>query len=120
GVWVNSADDPAHCSFALPAVWRDGPVSVAVATGGASPALAGWLRDRLGAAAGAQVGALAELLGEARTRLRAEGRSTEEVDWRALLDGPVPALVASGRVAEARSMLSEALGWDPAGPGQPG
>ncbi|MGH8919120.1 MAG: precorrin-2 dehydrogenase/sirohydrochlorin ferrochelatase family protein, partial [Actinomycetes bacterium] len=37
GVWVNSADDPEHCTFLLPAVHRDGPVTVAVSTGGASP-----------------------------------------------------------------------------------
>ena len=37
GVWVNSADDPAHCSFILPAVHRDGAVTVAVSTGGLSP-----------------------------------------------------------------------------------
>ena len=47
GVWVNSADDTEHCTFMLPAVHRDGPVSVAVSTGGTSPALAGWLRGRV-------------------------------------------------------------------------
>ena len=40
GVWVNSADDPAHCSFILPAVHRDGAVTIAVSTAGLSPALA--------------------------------------------------------------------------------
>ena len=39
GVWVNSADDPEHSSFILPAVHRDGAVTVAVSTGGLSPAL---------------------------------------------------------------------------------
>src|SRR5579864_3959144 len=33
GVWVNSADDPAHCSFVLPAVHRDGAVTITVSTG---------------------------------------------------------------------------------------
>ena len=47
GIWVNSADDPAHCSFILPAVHRDGAVTVSVSTGGLSPALASWLRDRI-------------------------------------------------------------------------
>jgi len=40
GVWVNAADDPAHCDAILPAVVRRGAVTVAVSTGGASPALA--------------------------------------------------------------------------------
>ena len=34
GVWVNSADDSAHCSFILPSVHRDGAVTIAVSTGG--------------------------------------------------------------------------------------
>ena len=30
GVWVNSADDPANCTFTLPSVLRRGPITVAV------------------------------------------------------------------------------------------
>src|ERR1043165_9288094 len=47
GIWVNSADDPANCSFTLPAVARDGDVIVAVGTGGSSPALASHLRGEI-------------------------------------------------------------------------
>ena len=46
-VWANSADDPQNCSFILPAVARRGLVTVAVSTGGASPALAGTVRSRI-------------------------------------------------------------------------
>jgi precorrin-2 dehydrogenase/sirohydrochlorin ferrochelatase len=41
----NVADVPEMCSFILPAVHRQGPIAVAVSTGGASPALAQRLRD---------------------------------------------------------------------------
>ena len=66
GIWVNSADDPAHCSFILPAVHRDGAVTVSVSTGGLSPALASWLRDRLAESCEPGLGDLATLLAEAR------------------------------------------------------
>src|SRR5580693_4235884 len=51
-IWVNSADDAAHCTFILPSVHRDGPVSLSVSTGGASPALASWLRRSVAASLG--------------------------------------------------------------------
>ncbi len=106
GVWVNAADDAAHCSFLLPAVHRDGPVTVAVSTGGASPALASWIRTRVGAALGPHLGTLAAVLDEARGTLRARGGSTESVDWRSVLDGPAPDLVRAGRIEDARAIVT--------------
>jgi precorrin-2 dehydrogenase / sirohydrochlorin ferrochelatase len=110
GVWVNSADDVDNCTFMLPAVHRDHDVTVAISTGGASPALAGWLRDRAAAAIGPEAGALAVLLDEARRNVRAEGRSTEAIDWSAILSGPFVDLVQSGRLDEARALLQAAVG----------
>ncbi|HEY2563405.1 MAG TPA: bifunctional precorrin-2 dehydrogenase/sirohydrochlorin ferrochelatase [Acidimicrobiales bacterium] len=109
GVWVNSADDVDNCTFMLPALYRDGDVTLAVSTGGASPALAGWLRDRAAAAIGPEAGTLAVLLDEARRNVRAEGRSTEATDWSAILSGPFVDLVRSGRIDEARALLQAAI-----------
>lgn len=111
GVWVNSADDAPRCSFLLPAVHRDGPVSIAVSTGGTSPALATWLRTRVARLLDAEpgrLGDLALLLGAARQRLHRQGRSTEDVDWQSLLDGPVPAMVRSGDLEGARRLVDGA------------
>jgi len=115
GVWVNSADDATHCTFILPSVHRDGPVSLAVSTGGASPAMASWLRRRVGEAVGAGLGALAELLEEARHRLMASGRPTTSVDWATLLEGPLPGLVRDGDIDGARALLTEATAGPPEG-----
>ena len=110
GVWVNSADDSADCSFILPSVHRDGAVTLAVSTGGQSPALASWLRSRLAVYCGSGLGELADLLGRARRELHDAGRSTELVDWAALLDGPLPGLVRDGRSDEAQALVEAAIG----------
>jgi len=110
GIWLNSADDTDHCSFILPAVHRDGAVTVSVSTGGLSPALASWLRDRIADEWGVDLGTLAQLLGEARGRLRAAGFPSDSVDWTDLLEGPLPALVRSGDLEGARAVVTDASG----------
>lgn len=113
GVWVNSADDTGNCSFLLPAVSRRGSVTVAVSTGGASPALAVWVRTRVAQAieqtVGADLALVAELLDETRTRVKAAGRSTESYDWASLLDHQVIPLVRAGHVDAARRALRAAV-----------
>jgi siroheme synthase-like protein len=103
-VWINSADDRAHSSFILPAVFRDGSVTVGVSSGGLSPALSSWLRDRL-AAQCQGVGVLAELLGEVRARLIQAGLRSDSVAWRQLLNGPLPELVRAGDIDNARAIV---------------
>ena len=84
--WVNAADDPENCSFILPALIRRGPVTIAVSTGGASPSLAGWLRDRIGASVGPEVGDAAEALAAERAALHKRGETTEGIDWRSRIE----------------------------------
>jgi siroheme synthase-like protein len=62
GVFCNVVDVPELCSLILPAVHREGPIAVAVSTGGASPALAQRIRDDVAALVGPQHAALAEEL----------------------------------------------------------
>jgi siroheme synthase-like protein len=110
GVWVNSADDPANSSAILPSVHRDGPVTVAVSTGGASPAMAAWLRRRIAAGLDENLGALAELFAGARVRLLAAGRPTTAVDFRALLDGAAGDAARAGDLDTAGRLVDEAVG----------
>jgi precorrin-2 dehydrogenase/sirohydrochlorin ferrochelatase len=89
-IWVNAADQPADCKFILPAVARNGPLTVAVSTDGASPALARRLRDRAAELLTDQVVDVAGELAARRAAVRAAGGSTEDVDWSELIDPVVP------------------------------
>jgi precorrin-2 dehydrogenase/sirohydrochlorin ferrochelatase len=108
-VWVNSADDPAHCSFTLPAVVRQGSLLVTVSTGGRSPALASWIKERLASELGPEYDALLDLLAAEREAVRAAGRSTEGFDWRKALDSDMLELIKNGHLADARERLQACL-----------
>ena len=69
GCLVNSVDDPEHSNFIMPAVVRRGEMSVAISTGGASPALARRLREWLETLIGPEYGELVDLLAELRPEL---------------------------------------------------
>ena len=109
GVWVNAADDPASCSFMLPSIVRRGPITLAVSTGGRSPALARWLRARLSDELGPEYEVLAELLADERTRLKEGGRPTDEVDWKTALDSDMLHLIQTGQIERARERLQACL-----------
>lgn len=65
-IFCNVADVPHLCSFILPALHRRGPITLAVSTSGASPALAQRLRDEFAARIGPEHEQLAVELRELR------------------------------------------------------
>jgi siroheme synthase-like protein len=108
-LWVNSADDPDNCSFTLTSVVRRGDLVVTIGTGGRSPALATWLRRRLGDEFGPEYATLLDMLSEAREELRASGRSSEDADWQSALDSGMLDEIRAGRVDEAKEILRACL-----------
>ncbi|MCO8125860.1 bifunctional precorrin-2 dehydrogenase/sirohydrochlorin ferrochelatase [Acidimicrobiia bacterium EGI L10123] len=109
GVWVNSADDPANCTFTLPARVRRGTLLVTVATGGHSPALSTWLRRRFEDEFGPEYDALVELLSAERESIKAQGRSTEGLKWQEALDAGLLDLLRADRRTEALELLRSCL-----------
>jgi precorrin-2 dehydrogenase/sirohydrochlorin ferrochelatase len=109
GVWVNSADDPANCTFFVPARVRGEHFLVTIGTGGRSPAAAAWLRSRLAADLDPAVDELIAMLGEERERIRSSGRSTEGLDWSSALDSGMLELLRQGRRREALELLRTCL-----------
>ncbi|MFK8023896.1 MAG: bifunctional precorrin-2 dehydrogenase/sirohydrochlorin ferrochelatase, partial [Ilumatobacter sp.] len=77
-IWTNAADQPVDCEWILPAITRAGRVTGAISTDGASPALAGYLRDRLARILTAEVAEIAEVLAAGRAAVKAGGGSTED------------------------------------------
>jgi precorrin-2 dehydrogenase / sirohydrochlorin ferrochelatase len=110
GVLVNRADRSRSGTVRLPAVLRRGPVTVAVSTGGTSPALSRWLRDRIASSLPAGLETVVGLMDEARTELQASGRSTESVAWNSLIEDRIVPLVEAGRIDEARAAIRAV--WD--------
>jgi siroheme synthase-like protein len=84
-IWCNSADDPKRCSFILPAVHRRGPITVAISTGGASPALASWLRAEIATLVGPEFEELVSRLAAERVNVKSAGNSTEDIDWKPII-----------------------------------
>lgn len=85
GILVNSATDPAACDFTLPSVVRRGDLTLAVGTGGASPALARRIRERLEAEFDAAFAEWVAVLAEVRAAVLERVADAER--RRELLDG---------------------------------
>jgi siroheme synthase-like protein len=78
GIACNVADVPELCNFILPAVHREGAIAVAVSTGGASPALAKRLRDRIAQIVRPEHADLAEELRAMRPDVKERFKTYEE------------------------------------------
>jgi len=133
-IWVNAVDDARASSVHVPARIERGPLQLAISSGGGAPMLARHLRERLETELDESLGPLAELLTQARARIRARYPRIAERRrfFDELLAGEIPALLRQGRHAEAGDALEAALQVTPkppktgsvalvgAGPGDPG
>ena len=110
GVLVNSADDAAHCDFILPSVLRRGDLTVAVSSGGGSPALARTIREELEMYLSQEYEQLAKLAAEARAEVHKRSLHIPFETWRRALSGDVRQFLLRGEVARAKSHLFKELG----------
>ena len=116
GVPLNVVDVTRLCSWIAPAVVRRGEVTVAVSTGGASPALARRFREQLSDVNRLPTGYgvmemadLAPLLSEARAELAQSGERVAVDHWQACLTDELLGLVQSGQTERARERLGDDL-----------
>jgi uroporphyrin-III C-methyltransferase/precorrin-2 dehydrogenase/sirohydrochlorin ferrochelatase len=111
GVPVNVADQPELCDFIMPAIIRRGDVAIGISTGGASPALARFIREAIERVLPARLGDLARFAARLRQRIKDlfPTPETRRDVWERLIDGPCGEAVLAGRPAEARRHLLELL-----------
>ncbi len=117
GVLLNVMDDPAHCDWAAPAVVRRGLLTIAISTGGRSPALARRLREQLEDRFGPEWEKLLDILGEVRDESLVWLPDYDERArrWQDALDvEELERLVREGRSDEARRFLVDRLVGGPA------
>ena len=72
GLLINVADAPERCDFQVPATIRRGDLTLSVATGGKSPAVAAMVRQRLDRTFGEEYGLLTALAAQLRDQILAE------------------------------------------------
>jgi len=108
GALVNVVDDIPACDWAMPAIVRRGELLLAIGTGGASPALARKIREKLETEYGPEWAEVLRVLREVREEtmpLLPDLRERSQ-RWRDALDpDEAAALVRSGDVDELRGRL---------------
>lgn len=112
GLPAQSATGPDFGDFTVPSAIRRGQLQVAISTGGASPALAQVLRERIEELFPERYAELIDLLARVRETQLARGESSEQnaAKFRALARGPLEGAVLSGDRAAADAILRETLG----------
>jgi siroheme synthase-like protein len=111
GILVNVVDDPAWCTFIVPATVRRGDILIAISTSGRSPALAKRLRQQIEETVGPEYGRLADLLGRLRAPMKAllPNAAQRRRACEALLDSDLLDLLRRGKMREAEKIARACL-----------
>ena len=118
---LNVVDVTELCGFIAPSIVQRGPVTIAISTGGASPALARKFRELMGGEQNpthydhdafcrciAWADA-ADALTDVRAELKAQGKSASPEAWQEAMDEELLDLVRAGKSGEARQRLRSSL-----------
>jgi precorrin-2 dehydrogenase/sirohydrochlorin ferrochelatase len=108
---VNTVDEPDLCTVIMPAVMRQGDLTLAISTSGKSPALARRLREQLAEIFGPEYGRLLSLLARIRPEIREQFSYSEarrSLHYR-IIDSDVLTLLRNNDEAGAESRIQEII-----------
>jgi uroporphyrin-III C-methyltransferase / precorrin-2 dehydrogenase / sirohydrochlorin ferrochelatase len=108
GALVNVVDNPALCTFIVPAVVDRSPLVIAVGTGGRAPILARQVKAYLETMLPGALGRLAGFMGEWRAKVRREVSrpGARRRLWERVARGPVAEHLFAGRDADAHRLMA--------------
>ena len=114
GVMLNAVDDPPNCSFIAPSIVQRGPVTLAISTGGVSPALARKLRESLQSSDDLAWADLSSTMAVARSHLREVGllSTIDPQRWQCCITPDLLVMAHEGRDTEATEALLAGLTGD--------
>ena len=109
GVLLNVVDDPDLCTFIAPSIVRRDPVTLAISTGGASPALARKMREAFAEDPNLRWADLADVLARARKVVKDRRIAIDPDRWQCCITEELLGLAQSGRGDEALERLLSQL-----------
>lgn len=110
GILVNVADEPEHSDFILPSYFRRGSLTIAVSTGGLSPALARKIRKNLEKSFGKEYTSLVSLIGQVRSSLKEKGYKVNGKTWEKSIEiDQLLSLIKTDQLEKAKTFLLNKL-----------
>ena len=109
GILLNAVDDMPRCSFIAPSIVEKGPITVAISTGGASPALARKLREKLEVSPALDWADATNMLSHARQNIKAKQNALDPPRWQCCMTDELLTLIQAGHEDEALEILMNRL-----------
>jgi precorrin-2 dehydrogenase/sirohydrochlorin ferrochelatase len=105
GLWVNVADNPGESDFQVPATIQRQDLTLAISTGGGSPAFARYVRELLERVLSEALGQTLEMVAQARPLILAQTKERQAQLWESLLALQLETVIETQGYAVAREMF---------------
>ena len=109
GILLNAVDDMPRCTFIAPSIVERGPVTVAISTGGASPALARKLREKMEVSSALDWADATSVLSKARQIIKDKQIAVDPQRWQCCMTDELLTMIQAGHENEALDLLMDLL-----------